>query len=130
MWVIIEKVPVKIGGHTKWIIDVWTVVFANVADTPERRVDPEKKMTQPGQRQRLQTQQLNYPGVPGTSVPVRLMEFVFDTFLQIYLVQSITFEASDRSCSLPLALSYFPASELSLPPIREIACYKRCLSKR
>ena len=44
--------------------------------------------------------------------------------------QSITFEASDRSRSLPLALSYFPASELSLAPIREIARYKLCLSKR
>ena len=21
------KVPVKIGGHTKWMFDVWTVVF-------------------------------------------------------------------------------------------------------
>ena len=30
----------KIGGHTKGIIDLWTVVFANVAETPERRVDP------------------------------------------------------------------------------------------
>ena len=39
-WAIIEKVRVKIGGPTKWIIDVWTVVFANVADTPERRVNP------------------------------------------------------------------------------------------
>ena len=36
------------------------------------------------------------------------------------VMQSITFEASDRSRSLPLALS----SELSLAPIREIACYK------
>ena len=36
--------------------------------------------------------------------------------------QSITFEASDRSRSLPLALIHFP--------IREIARYKLCLSKR
>ena len=36
----IGKVPVKIGGHTKWMFDVWTVVFENVADTPERRVNP------------------------------------------------------------------------------------------
>ena len=42
MWVIIEKVRVKIGRPTKWIIDLWTVVFANVADTPERRVNPPK----------------------------------------------------------------------------------------
>ena len=39
-WAKIGKVPVKIGGHTKWMFDVWTVVFANVADTPERRVNP------------------------------------------------------------------------------------------
>ena len=37
------------------------------------------------------------------------------------LAQSITFEASDRSRSLPLALIHIPASELSLAPIREIA---------
>ena len=36
-------------------------------------------------------------------------------------VQSITFEASDRSRSLPLALIHILASELSLAPIREIA---------
>ena len=35
--------------------------------------------------------------------------------------QSITFEASDRSRSLPLALIHILASELSLAPIREIA---------
>ena len=39
-WAIIGKVPVKIGGHTNWMFDVWTVVFENVADTPERRVNP------------------------------------------------------------------------------------------
>ena len=43
--------------------------------------------------------------------------------------QSITFEASDRSRSLPLALIQFLASELSLAPIREIARYKLSLSK-
>ena len=36
-------------------------------------------------------------------------------------MQSITFEASDRSRSLPLALIQILASELSLAPIREIA---------
>ena len=36
-------------------------------------------------------------------------------------MQSITFEASDRSRSLPLALIHILASELSLVPIREIA---------
>ena len=35
--------------------------------------------------------------------------------------QSITFEASDCSRSLPLALNHILASELSLAPIREIA---------
>ena len=35
--------------------------------------------------------------------------------------QSITFEASDRSRSQPLALIQSLASELSLAPIREIA---------
>ena len=35
--------------------------------------------------------------------------------------QSITFEASDRSRSQPLALIQILASELSLAPIREIA---------
>ena len=35
--------------------------------------------------------------------------------------QSITFEVSDRSRSLPLALIHILASELSLAPIREIA---------
>ena len=39
------------------------------------------------------------------------------------LVQSITFEVSDRSRSLPLALVRVLASELSLAPIREIAHY-------
>ena len=38
--------------------------------------------------------------------------------------QSITFEASDRSRSLPLALIHVLASELSLAPIHEIARYK------
>ena len=47
-----------------------------------------------------------------------------------YVNQSITFEVSDRSRSLPLALINFLASELSLAPIREIARYKLCLSKR
>ena len=37
------------------------------------------------------------------------------------VLQSITFEASDRSRSLPLALIHILASELSLAPIREIA---------
>ena len=46
------------------------------------------------------------------------------------VTQAITFEASDRSRSIPLTLSHFPASELSLAPIREIACYKLCLFKR
>ena len=45
-------------------------------------------------------------------------------------LQSITFEESDRSRSLPLALIHFLASELSIAPIREIARYKLCLSKR
>ena len=40
--------------------------------------------------------------------------------------QYITFEASDRSRSLPLALIHFLASELSLAPIREIA-HKKCV---
>ena len=35
--------------------------------------------------------------------------------------QSITFEASDRSRSLPLVLIHILASELSLATIREIA---------
>ena len=26
-WAKIGKVPVKIGGHTKWMFDVWTVVL-------------------------------------------------------------------------------------------------------
>ena len=43
-------------------------------------------------------------------------------------IQSITFEASDRSRSLPLALIHFLASEFSLVPIREIARYQLCLS--
>ena len=43
--------------------------------------------------------------------------------------QSITFEASDRSRSLPLALIHFLASELSLAPVREIARYKLGQSK-
>ena len=37
------------------------------------------------------------------------------------MMQSITFEASDRSRSLLLALIHILASELSLAPIREIA---------
>ena len=40
---------------------------------------------------------------------------------QRVVIQSITFEASDRSRSLPLALIHILASELSLAPIREIA---------
>ena len=40
---------------------------------------------------------------------------------QSLMTQSITFEASDRSRSLPLALIHILASELSLAPIREIA---------
>ena len=44
--------------------------------------------------------------------------------------QSITFEVSDRSRSLPLALILYLASELSLAPIREIARYKLFLSER
>ena len=44
--------------------------------------------------------------------------------------QSITFEASDRSRSLPLTLIHYLASELSLAPIREIAPYKLFLYKR
>ena len=32
-WAIIEKVRVKIGGPTKWIIDVWTVVFLRMLPT-------------------------------------------------------------------------------------------------
>ena len=43
-------------------------------------------------------------------------------------IQSITFEASDRSRFLPLALIHFLASELSLAPIRKIAGYKLFLS--
>ena len=37
-----------------------------------------------------------------------------------YVIQSIRFEASDRSRSLPLTLIHILASELSLPPIRKI----------
>ena len=37
------------------------------------------------------------------------------------MYQSITFEASDRSRSLPLAQIHILASEISLAPIREIA---------
>ena len=48
MWAIIEKVRVKIGGHTKWIIDLWTVVFANVADIPEWRVKKFRDTYMPG----------------------------------------------------------------------------------
>ena len=40
------------------------------------------------------------------------------------VMQSITFEASDRSRSLSLALIHSLASDLSLAPIREIARYK------
>ena len=43
-------------------------------------------------------------------------------------LQSITFEASDRSRSLPLALIHFLVSELSLAPIREIALARYKLS--
>ena len=43
--------------------------------------------------------------------------------------QSITFEASDRSRSLSLALIQVLASELLLAPVREIARYKLCVSK-
>ena len=50
--------------------------------------------------------------------------------IQYNIAQSITFEASDRSRSLPLALIHFLESELSLTPIREMARYKLCLSKR
>ena len=40
------------------------------------------------------------------------------------IMQSITFEASDRSRSLSLTLIHSLASDLSLAPIREIARYK------
>ena len=46
-------------------------------------------------------------------------------FQEKNVMQSITFEASDRSRSLPLALIHVLASELSLAPIREIARYKK-----
>ena len=48
----------------------------------------------------------------------------------VTVVTSITFEASDRSRSLPHALIHYLASELSLAPIREIAPYKLFLYKR
>ena len=61
---------------------------------------------------------------------VRVRYLVLGIGYIVRVLQSITFEASDRSRSLPLALIQFLVSKLSLAPIREIARYKLSLSKR
>ena len=61
---------------------------------------------------------------PQVDLKVRPMDGYHETLIILIKTmtcnQSITFEASDRSRSLPVALIQILASELSLAPIREI----------
>ena len=44
-WAKIGKVPVKIGGHTKWMFDVWTVVLRACCRHSRTASEPQNVVT-------------------------------------------------------------------------------------